>query len=263
MKVEVVVGVPREWIPEIAGGLNTSVQVQQMSLDELAGKFDWIQEEIRGTSYEKKIAWRENEEGEFDARDIVSMLTCFNIELYPNAATGDNHPVSAFSSKAKVLRDYEDKTDSYRKLQPVMKDILVLHDTINFESREIWNDQGGKFGKLNFVTECGREEFEFPFIGKTGEYRLTNGALFPLLGAFRWLVEEDPETGAFRWRGGFDAVLKLWRDAGEDLLRKTMQANNELGRNPNALGKSRNHWANLYAHVAMADLLSRSTSAAV
>lgn len=46
-------------------------------------------------------------------------------------------------------------------------------------------------------------------------------------------------------------------------MKKTYEASKELGRNPNALGKSRNLWASLYAHVAMKDLMSRAATPAV
>jgi len=43
----------------------------------------------------------------------------------------------------------------------------------------------------------------------------------------------------------------------------TFQASNELGRNPNAIGKSRNHWANLHARVAKSELIDRLERATV
>jgi hypothetical protein len=85
-----------------------------------------------------------------------------------------------------------------------------------------------------------------------------NGASYPMLGAFRWMVEENQKTGDFRWKGGFDKVLERWAESAEELMRVTLAASSELGRNPNALGKSRNLWSGLHARVAMRDLLSRS-----
>ena len=42
VNVEIRVGIPELWIPAIAGRLNTSIQVQDMSLDNLAGLFNWL-----------------------------------------------------------------------------------------------------------------------------------------------------------------------------------------------------------------------------
>jgi hypothetical protein len=92
VKFEILTGVPDDWIVEIAGGLNTSVQVQQFALDNLAGKFNWIQRELKDEPYYDVIAWRENEQGEFDARDLVSLLTCFNVELFSNNANNGFAP---------------------------------------------------------------------------------------------------------------------------------------------------------------------------
>jgi len=58
--------------------------------------------------------------------------------------------------------------------------------------------------------------------------------------------------------GGFDAVIDRWGDSAGELMRMTATASSELGRNPNAIGKSRNHWANLHARVAMRDLMAKS-----
>lgn len=255
VKFEILTNIPTEWITDIAGGLNTSVQVQPMSLDNLAGKFDWIKEELKDEPYYSTIAWRENEPGEFDARDIISLMTCFHIDLFPNRK--DTQPVVAYEKKSQALKLFEENLDSYKKLLPILKEILILHDTIRRDSRKFWNEAGGKYGLLAFVESRRRGEFRFPFIpgSSSQEYRLTNGALYPMLAAFRWMVETDPRTETFRWRGGFKKLLQRWEGSADELMRMTAQASTELGRNPNAIGKSRNHWANLHARVAMRDLL--------
>lgn len=256
VKFEILTGIPFAWIVDIARGLNTSVQVQPMSIDHLAGRFDWIKEELKSESYFDKIAWRENEKGEYDARDIVATLTCFNIDLFPNRE--DLHPVEAYERKSKALQHFEEKGDTYEKLRPILREILILHDTIRWESRDLWNEPGGRFGGLAFVE--GKESgYDFPFIGKTGEFRLMNGALYPMLAAFRWMVDPRSDGSVF-WRGGFEKVLERWESSASELLNATVEASRDLGRNPNAIGKSRNHWANLYYRVAARDLMARSGS---
>ncbi len=74
-----------------------------------------------------------------------------------------------------------------------------------------------------------------------------------MLAAFRWMVEEDPATGKYRWRGGFNTVLRRWHDATPELMRLTFEQNRESGRTPNALGKSRTHWSNLHTRLAKID----------
>jgi hypothetical protein len=255
VKFEIITRAPNDWIPEMAGGLNTSVQVQDMSLDNLKDLFEWIKEIINDEKYAQDIAWRENEDKEFDARDIVSILTCFNIDEFPNDIS-DTQPVIAYEKKSAALKLYEEKIESYKKLAPIVKDILTLYDLIRADARDHWNEAGGSFGNLAFV-EHRNKGFYLPFAGRKVDYRLSTGALYPILAAFRWMVETDKKSNSFQWRGGFSAIEHLWRESATELLKMTKQASEELGRNPNAIGKSRNHWANLFARVAMRDLLSR------
>lgn len=255
VKFEIITRAPADWIPEMAGGLNTSIQVQDMSLDNLEGRFDWLKDLISKEPYANDIAWRENEDKELDARDIVSILTCFNIDLFPNDVS-DTQPVVAYEKKSAALKLYEDNQESFERLSPIVNDILRLYDLIRADARSYWNEDGGTFGKLAFV-EYRKKGFDLPFSRRTAEYRLMNGALYPILAAFRWMVERDKKTKNFHWRGGFNNIKTLWQESAVELLKMTKQASDELGRNPNAIGKSRNHWANLFARVAMRDLSRR------
>lgn len=258
VKFEILTGIPEELVPEIAGGLNTAVQVQEMSLAELRNEFEWIKDELGDQPYFEGISFKENEGGHTDARDLVVMLDVFNISEWPNDS--DGHPVRAFQSKAKVLDAYLDseKRPSYEKLRPILKDILVLHDTISIEARELHNKAGGKGGKLAFVESRKRGKYEFPFVGEESETRLTRGALLPMLGAFRWMVIED-ENGEFTWKGSFEDVLDLWRETGAELMRATQSTSDDLSRQPNLIGKSRNHWATLHSTVAKRNLMAAAS----
>lgn len=258
--IEVRVGIPANWIPEIAGGLNTSVQVQDMSLDNLAGDFDWIKTELKACDYYPKIAWSENDPGEFDARDVVSLMSMFNVELHPNE--GDEHPLYAYEKKSVALKSFEEKGETFKRMRPILKDILQLHDIVRRDYYRMWNTEveGGKAGHLAFSEKRKNGEWEFPFTGETAEYRMVNGALYPILGAFRWFVEMHPDTKKVSWRGGFKAVLKAWEGSGVSLLRATHEMSNSLGRNPQSVGKNRPHWGNLHNIVAKRDLQRRAKS---
>jgi len=261
VSVEVRIGVPQTWIPEIAGGLNTSVQVQDMSLDNLAGSFQWIKDELKSENYYSKIAWSENDPGEYDARDLVSLLAMFNISLHPN--DGDDHPVYAYEKKSSALKAFEEYPAKFKRMRSILKDILHLHDVVRREYYHIWNkqDEGGKAGKLAFSEKKNKGNWQFPFTGKEGEYRMVNGALYPILAAFRWFVEEDALTGEVRWRGGFKGVLEAWDEDAATLLKSTHEMSNQLGRNPQSVGKSRPHWANLHNIVAKRDLQRKASVA--
>lgn len=260
--VEVRTGVPLPWIPEIAGGLNTSVQVQDMSLDHLKGLFEWVKTELVKEPYFPHIAWSENDDGEYDARDIVSLMYVFNIELFPNDS--DDQPIAGYEKKSTALAAFEEKGDSFKRMRGILTDILRLHDIIGIEAVKLWNKATphGKAGNLAFVEAKKRGQFEFYFLDKKAPQRLMSGALYPILSAFRWYVVRDKKTLNYRWRDDFDAVVEAWQRDGAELLKQTKQMNDDLGRNPNALGKSRPHWANMHNVVAKRDLMATRDSAA-
>jgi hypothetical protein len=56
VKFEIITNVPEEWITDIAGGLNTSVQVEDMSLDNLSNKFEWIKNDLAKEPYFGQLA---------------------------------------------------------------------------------------------------------------------------------------------------------------------------------------------------------------
>lgn len=260
VKFEILCGVPREWIPDIAGGLNTSVQVQPKSLDNLAGKFEWLKDELRDEPYFSDIAWRENDEGEYDVVYLLAVLTCFNISMFPNDK--DVQPVSAYARKSDVLKWFEAEPQQYQRLRPIAKDIFRLHDLIGYESKDMYNDAvKGKFGRWSFVET--KKPGPYVFTRQTPSHQLMGGALFPILGAFRWMVEYD-ETGMARWQGGFENVLEKWRGGlGLELLIQTATASQELGRDPHALGRSRNHWSSLHSKVGLRLILQSQSQAEV
>lgn len=260
VKFEILTKIPHEWVTEIAGGLNTSVQVQESSLLDLDKAFEWIKEELADEPYFSRIAWSENEVGDFDVRDLVSMMTCFNIDFFPNK--GEAHPVVAYGMKSKALQlyksDFENNDgESFKKLRPLLKDVLRLYDTIRYDFHIIRTRGGGRGGALKIVEsrEDSADPFMFPFIGKRRRHRLTRGALYPILAAFRWMVVEDPTTGCFKWRNGFDSVLERWGEVQERLVNMTVEKANEVGRKPDAIGKSRPHWGALHKEVAFVDLM--------
>jgi hypothetical protein len=258
--VEVRVGLPDEWIPDIAQGLNTSVQVQDMSLDNLRGLFDWLRDELKDESYADRIAWSENDDGDFDARDIVSLLMAFNVELFPNDK-GDEHPVAAYEKKSAALRSFEQNQASYKKMRGLVRDILRLYDIIGKEGPELWNVlTGGKAGQLAWVDHRkGKAPHEFIFEGAEGDKRLFEGALYPMVAAYRWYVEVDKKGNKMKWRGSFADVIKSFRKTdARELLSSTRQMSDQMGRNPNAIGKSRSHWATLHTIVVKNDLMRRT-----
>jgi len=80
------------------------------------------------------------------------------------------------------------------------------------------------------------------------DYLTPNGFLYPIVAAFRSLIDEDETSQMYKWKMDPVAVLDKM---GNLLVTNTVQQSRELGNNPNATGKSASLWQNLYMLVNM------------
>ncbi len=262
-------GVTSELVSDIARGLNTGIQVAPQSIYNIVGVLDWLKSEIVAESYADRICWKESDDEEYDVRDLIAILEVFNIFDFPNEVNVSKHPISAYEKWStpltKFATDYQENKDSldqskYYRLRHLLKDGLRLYDRIRHDFRELHNEAGGSAGKMNIIEEASdrRGDFDFPFAGlQQNKYRLTKGATFPILAAFRTYVEKHPKSGEARWRGGFDRVLEIWSEVGPSLVEETFQLTKEGVRNPDQVGKNRKHWANLYMRLQVRLLQER------
>lgn len=269
VEVYIKTGVNSEHVSDIAKGLNTGMQVKPQSIFNIDGVFDWLKKEINGCSYAGLISWKESDSGEYDVRDLIGVIECFNIFDFPNEVP--KHPISSYEKWSipleKFGQDFNEnykakgpKHSKYYKLRRLLNDALYLHDRIRSDFRSLHNEQGGKAGKLKIVEEASSRKgsFEFPFANlEPQKYRLTKGALYPILAAFRNCVILNKTSGDAEWMWGFKSVLDLWAEVGAELVAETYLATREIGANPDQVGKSRNHWANLHKTVELRVLRQR------
>lgn len=259
VKFEVITGVPKEMAVDITGGLNTAVQVDDASLLNLEGEFEWVKEVLKDEPYAKQISYKQNEEGKFDIREILGLMTLFNVNKFPYP----QHPKEAYVSKAKCLDLYKGDPDSFKMLKPILKDILYLHDYVHIMSRKRRNEvEGGRTaGMTGVYATKKRGNYEFIFMGDREANRLSggrldamlyDGALYPMLGAMRFLVEQKKGDNFYSWKlKSFDEVKAFFDEVAPDLVNITYNTSLIYGRRPNPIGKDDNHWDNMYKTVAL------------
>jgi hypothetical protein len=249
--VQIRTAVPRDWVPEISQGLNTSVQVQEMSLQNLAGEFAWMKKELKSTPYISEVAWSENDPGAYSARDIVALMYLMNPILFPGS---EQHPIAGYEKKSSVLKDFKKSPGAFHAQSDVLRDVLYLHDLVAFTAADLYNEgkrkagEKGRGGGLSFVKRAKRKPFHALFMndGKTYDTMLEDAALYPILAAFRVFLKKHPTTGQLQWEGGFGSVQAAWKQLAPELIRATIHTAAEVGRSKNSIGKSRLHWDGLY-----------------
>jgi hypothetical protein len=272
VEVQVRTGVPVDLITEISSGLNTGIAVKAHSIANLDGKYDWIKEELEGTPYFGRIAWRESDDGDYDVRDMIAALEAMNVVDFPNDSGA--HPIAAYEATNRVAEKFSADADrheadpdgsTYRRLRPILRGALQLFDIIRREFRDVYNGERlGSAGSLDIMEQAGKgKTFDFPFAGlDPSPYRLTKGALYPLFASFRNKVRINKQTGLAEWEGGFESVLALWDASKVELVTQTQAAIKDYGRKPDVLGKSRGHWNNVHKTIEVYVLRAMRDAAA-
>ena len=266
VRVEFLEGFNHDGITEVVDARNTSNQVRDESLMNLAGEFDALKAALKGARYFDQIAFKEYEvddEGNpkpIDVREVIAILTAFDRDNFNDFV----HPVIAYSSKAACLKHLKHNPKSYRKIYPLAKEILALYDHVREQLPALYNKargqtgnvSGGKFGALTGVTyrDNGKPAEHLYYIGKDSKYGVPDGFTYPILGAFRALLME--EKGRYVWGKGLDPVTLLKGDWGLKLANTVGQFALDA-QNPSKTGKSALVWQGCYQSVLVDYLQTR------
>lgn len=250
----------KELNADIAKGQNTGIAVKDQSIYDIQNIFEGIRRAIAGAAWVEDVAWRESDPGQHDVRELIAILEAFNVIDFSNGS--GMHPIQAYEKLSGPLGKYANDVKGnsedpsrrkYGALEPLLLDALELYDRIRRDFRDVFNAHvSASAGRLRIVEEANNRlgTFAFPFSGQpNARYRLTKGAAFPILAAFRNCVEYDPVSNQARWIGGFRTVKQLWADAAPELVRETYSATRDISRMPDVLGKSRSHWNALHRAI--------------
>lgn len=245
---------------DIARAQNTGIAVKAQSIFELDGAFAGIKRVIEPFEWASDVAYKESDSKEFDVREMIAALELMNVIDFPNRC--GRHPISAYEKWSTPLKKYGDdfaehrdapEERKYAKLEPLLPEILALYDIIRRDFLRVYSEEvSSQAAKLKIVEAAGNQagSFRFRFADlEPHERRLTKGAAYPILATFRNYVRLNPDTQVAEWVGGFDHVKDVWRQISKDLVLETREAIKSIGNAPDALGKNRNHWSNLYRAV--------------
>lgn len=240
-------------IPAVGSGLNSSLQVDEMSIANLDGKFDKFKAclEARFKSaldewpvdkdYEGLFGWKQTDIAYMDGKEAATIVSTMDDIIW-----NDGNSVASYSSPTttltKILR--ENRLDKYLR---IAGDVLELYNIIQRDFREKYNSLGSRRGgSLSIVEQNRSGKFNFPFSGeKSSEFRLMKGASLPILAAFKIFTTQN-ETGELIWNDEFIGVKESWDKYATILIERTIESASKHQRNvANAIGKDSTHWRNL------------------
>ena len=265
VKIEVVTGI-EDMFEQLAAARNTSVQVKDKSIAELEKRFELIKQAFDNEPFYNDINYKEFDTKRIDITDILSILNLFNIDKY-DTDSNSSFPINSYSGKKTCTDAYinasktfekSPEKNPYVKMMPIMVDIIKIYDFLEAHMSDFYkgNSTGmKKYGAITGVTthKSGKPPFKSMFYQNKMDYISPKGFLFPILGAFRALVEE--KNGVYRWK---IAPMKVLKKIGNTLVNVTIDTSRGLGNNPNATGKSQTLWMNLFMCVKMETMQERN-----
>lgn len=219
-------------LEQLVEALNTSSQVQQFTLDEYQNKFDELKDALQKGGFDPGVvAFRENEEKEWDVREIVQRMACFLKERWKTT-----QPASMYRSKGKALDLYTNETthDEFRKLYDVAADVVTLPEFIQSEFSKD-TGKGRKFGKLRAVKTL-KKPLTPAGTQYTTDHEMDLAASLPIAAAFRELLELKGDK--YYWKADYKEVFRFAADE----LYKTLLNKVKMAKGVNALGADTEYW---------------------
>lgn len=244
---------------ELAAARNTSVQVDLRSREELSKSFDVLKAALRGLPFENRIAYRMNQHcGEnfksIDVREIITILNMFNQHLYPvmteGGTSGDAQPIQSYTGKEYSLKKFLDQGKGTReviiqKMGAIIPDIFALWDKVEVELPVKAGQTRHRYGSKKYSKYTGAVVGKTMFSETAIRYLVPKGIIYPIVGAFRALIQIDEVTGEYSWKRN---VFEAWELMGPKLVGIVLDEKED---NPEYLGKSRNLWSNLFKEMLL------------
>ena len=245
--IEIFTGLDDTEIPFVVEARNTSKQVASKSLMNLEGAFEGLKAAIGAKR--DLITWKENEDGQFDVREVIAILTA----LDPSTSADGTQPVVAYSGKEACLKRFKANPEAFEKLFGIAGDALEMWDAIQYYLPDQYNKKGpepgnsgkgGKFGRLTGIQTIENKSKQLPFIGKTTNYNTPTGYIYPVLSAFRaMLVEKDDR---WMWGKDIDPIRLIKEGVAADIFIRSVRESINNYRNPNRTGKDTQAWTSAY-----------------
>jgi AIPR protein len=250
--VKAITGVEVDQIAEIAGGLNTSQQVDLKSLENLREHFSVLQKVLANEPYAEQVAYKMNEDKPVDVREILYYLAVFDCSQY----SANKHPVALFGRKEGIVRMFADQAaekaagDSFRTLISRAPEILRLRDTIEKRALELPVGRY-KAGKSSRIRSESNRETQLVFTGDTVNGKIPLGWIMPMLAGFRANVDWNKPKGSFSWNMPLDELVDACIEPMVLAIRDVHEQENSR---PEYVGRNSIAWRMSYNAVSQAIL---------
>lgn len=250
VRLEILVGEELD-VSSLADARNTSAQVSDIALFELDDKFEFVKAAIDNEVYKNEVAYKDNDNKRIPVAELLKLMFAFNIKRFPDDSSA---PVSAYSGKAAVFRDYKKSFEDgqsdtekniYELLAKQLPKLVELYERIQSDLPKVYatykketDGNTGRFGGIRGIESRG--DFTTLFTAESISHNISIGFILPIFGAFRALLDESGNE--LKW--SFDPI-EIWEKAAVRLVQNTFDTDT----NPQLAGKSKTLWQSNYRIV--------------
>lgn len=233
-------------ITRLSDARNTSVQVSDIALFNLDGKFENITAAISDQTYAENIAYKDNERKDIHVYELLRLMYAFDVTKFNDDSSA---PIQSYSGKAQVFKRYKEAyaTPFYEELVKQIPKLVTLYDTIEFQLSEKYVQYKKELGTANprFGAVRGidnKDDAKSFFLKNPMQYTISSGYIYPIFGAFRSLLKFDASANQLEWE--FDPI-EMWNEVGKSLAQNTFESSS----NPQFAGKDKQLWLSNYRIV--------------
>lgn len=250
---------------ELAAARNTSVQVDLKSIAELENSFDVLKEALSQNSFYDRIQFKMNEHyndadvDPIDIREIIAILLMFSQEIYPyqtaDGILSDVQPIQCYSGKEASLKKFlkqnggtieqqkKARENMINHMKPIIPDIFALWEKVETSFANVSNSTGKRFGARKYTKFDGGKVVAKSFLKQQNlQYYIPKGLMYPIVGAFRALIQKNVD-GTYFWKKN---PVDVWDVLGSKLVTIILD---EKAENPDVIAKNSNLWSNLFKEV--------------
>jgi hypothetical protein len=244
----------RTRIADLVEGRNTSRQVRGWSMADFRQEYDWLKDILEDdkSEFKGKIGYEENSGKNITVLDVLSIVTLFHPEFDKRDAGGERAPVIAYANKGRMDTRLQDKDvlEGYKRLTPLIPDILRLHDYIyaNFDKAYEAGRPKARLGRRQGVTSYVNEPkpYKLDLTGMDSMFKIPAGFIFPLLASLRALVVYRGDKVG--WKTDPFAFFDKY---GSILVAELMEQVEGQGGNPNVAGKRKLVYTAIHAQARL------------
>ena len=130
-----------------------------------------------------------------------------------------------------------------RNMQPIIKDIFELWEEIEVSFASISNKAGKRYGTRKYAKFDANKVVGKSFFKQQDlQYIIPKGLMYPLVGAFRALIQIN-DDGSYYWQC---PPSEVWNKIGQKLVSMLLDEKTE---NPDVIAKNSNLWSNLFKEI--------------